>query len=420
MRSQDSFTLVELLITITLIGIMAATVVLVINPAQLLAQGRDVRRIGDLGSINQAVASYIYQGPGATGLGSPDVVYVSLPDPTLTGSQTSTCSSLGLPALPTGWTYNCVSQQNLFNTNGTGWMPVNLSQIPGGSPISALPVDPTNSPTGGEYYTYATNGTNYELTAYFESNKYQATAAADGGVDPTTYEVGNDLALTPFLHGLVGSWEFDNLASGVGAVTVDSSGLNNNGILGDATSTGTGPFHKVQGCVKGYCYLFDGTDDYISLPTSTQINPPLSETIWIDPVTSCGSNEGMYIMAADPGPRILLNPSCNPGASVSFTNGGWQWIGDSSYVVPFNSWTFIAYVVTETGQYLYVNGNLVAQGALPGGTINYSSTNPLAFGADFYGSYHEFWSGELDRAKLFDAALTSTQIQDIYNTEKPQ
>jgi len=206
MRSQDSFTLVELLITITLIGIMAATVVLVINPAQLLAQGRDVRRIGDLGSINQAVASYIYQGPGATGLGSPDVVYISLPDPTLTGSQTSTCSSLGLPALPTGWTYNCVSQQNLFNTNGTGWMPVNLSQIPGGSPISALPVDPTNSPTGGEYYTYATNGTNYELTAHFESNKYQATAASDGGVDPTTYEVGNNLALTPFLHGLVGFW----------------------------------------------------------------------------------------------------------------------------------------------------------------------------------------------------------------------
>ncbi|MCL5006615.1 MAG: prepilin-type N-terminal cleavage/methylation domain-containing protein, partial [Patescibacteria group bacterium] len=39
--SKDSFTLIELLISIAVIGILAAVVVVVLNPAQLLAESRD-------------------------------------------------------------------------------------------------------------------------------------------------------------------------------------------------------------------------------------------------------------------------------------------------------------------------------------------------------------------------------------------
>ncbi|MDE2100226.1 MAG: prepilin-type N-terminal cleavage/methylation domain-containing protein [Patescibacteria group bacterium] len=419
MRSTSSFTLVELLITITLIGIMAATVVLVINPAQLLAQGRDVRRIGDLGSINQAVASYIYQGPGATGLGSPNVVYVSLPDPTLTGSQTSTCSSLNLPALPTGWTYNCVSQQDLFNTNGTGWMPVNLSRIPGGSPISALPVDPTNSPTGGEYYTYATNGANYELTAYFESNKYQATAASDGGVDPTTYEVGNNLALTPFLHGLVGYWNFNNAALGVGAVTNDNSGWANNGVLEDATSTGTGPTYTTSGCLSGGCYSFDGSDDYINT-SNTLAFTNFTGMAWV------------YLSAAPSGTYgiFVSNPS-NPNGTgfryrIESTGDVWLLMASSSYailrtnndIVPVGQWFFIT-VVGNSGSSMsiYLNGSLVASQST-NQTIA-TPTSASLIGTSWSPSQENF-NGLIDNISVYNIALSPTQVQAIYNAEKPQ
>jgi type II secretory pathway pseudopilin PulG len=400
MKSQDSFTLVELLITITLIGIMAATVVLVINPAQLLAQGRDVRRIGDLGSINQAVASYIYQGPGATGLGSPDVVYISLPDPTLTGSQTSTCSSLGLPALPTGWTYNCVSQQNLFNTNGTGWMPVNLSQIPGGSPISALPVDPTNSPTGGEYYTYATNGTNYELTAHFESNKYQATAASDGGVDPTTYEVGNNLALTPFLHGLVGFWP---LNEGSGTIVYDRSGWGNNGTLNSPAT------YISSGCVSNYCV---NNTNGGNVPISSNVAPATTNQItvleWFDDTTSTGDyrivNRGWcssmgWLSHLTLGFGVNNSSGCNAQYWASYGNlsqNTWYFLGG----------TFNGSVVTS-----YVNGAVKNSTLSSGVSLGLNTTTV---------SFIDSARGNLNDVYIYNIALTPSQIQAIYNAEKPQ
>ncbi|MDE2145036.1 MAG: type II secretion system protein, partial [Patescibacteria group bacterium] len=47
-NERSSFTLIELLIVIAIIGILASALVLVLNPAQLLSQSRDSRRTQDL------------------------------------------------------------------------------------------------------------------------------------------------------------------------------------------------------------------------------------------------------------------------------------------------------------------------------------------------------------------------------------
>ncbi|MDD4931154.1 MAG: prepilin-type N-terminal cleavage/methylation domain-containing protein, partial [Candidatus Colwellbacteria bacterium] len=46
--SIKSFTLVELLIVIAILAVLAAAVVVVLNPAELLAQARDSQRSTDL------------------------------------------------------------------------------------------------------------------------------------------------------------------------------------------------------------------------------------------------------------------------------------------------------------------------------------------------------------------------------------
>ncbi|MDE2144889.1 MAG: type II secretion system protein, partial [Patescibacteria group bacterium] len=53
--SRSSFTLIELLIVIAIIGILASALVLVLNPAQLLSQSRDSRRTQDLSNLNNAI-----------------------------------------------------------------------------------------------------------------------------------------------------------------------------------------------------------------------------------------------------------------------------------------------------------------------------------------------------------------------------
>ena len=193
---KKGFTILELIIIIGIIAILTSVTVLVLNPAERLRQARDASRIVDLRAVNDAVKFYgVY---GGLSYGSSLVLYVSLPDTALTGNATSTCPNMGLPALSGGWSYQCVSGANLRKVDGLGWIPVNLSGLPPGSPLPALPVDPVNTASGGSYYTYAVGS--WELTAVMESEKYGGSgsiAATDGGSASGLFEIGSNLALTP-------------------------------------------------------------------------------------------------------------------------------------------------------------------------------------------------------------------------------
>jgi prepilin-type N-terminal cleavage/methylation domain-containing protein len=156
---QKGFTLIEILIVIAVIAILAVVVVLSINPSSLFKGQRDSSRVSSLTTITNAVA---FAKANGLSLGTPGV-----PDPTLTGAQTSTCSSLGLPAIPSA-TYQCVSAANLTKTDGTGWIPITFNTLPG-SPLGVLPTDPVNSTSSGEYFIYTTNGSGYETLANAEN-----------------------------------------------------------------------------------------------------------------------------------------------------------------------------------------------------------------------------------------------------------
>src|SRR3989338_7505949 len=56
---RKGFTLIELLIVIGILAILATTVVLVLNPAQILAESRDTQRVSDLGAVQSAIGLYL-------------------------------------------------------------------------------------------------------------------------------------------------------------------------------------------------------------------------------------------------------------------------------------------------------------------------------------------------------------------------
>lgn len=172
-NSTKSFTLIELMIVIAILAILAAAVVIILNPTELLAQSRDGTRFSDLTTLTSALnASTVNSVP----LGSNNIIYVSIPDPALSGNATSTCADLGLPTIVSTWTYQCVSPQNYKDTNGTGWIPVNENLTPGGPTVPTLPVDPLNSTSSGNYYLYSTNGTSWTIQVpSLESSKFQAS-----------------------------------------------------------------------------------------------------------------------------------------------------------------------------------------------------------------------------------------------------
>ena len=137
---RRAFTLVELLIVVAVIAVLSVIVILILNPAELLKQSRDSNRISDLLTLKTALS--FYEAQGGSSLGNASTSYVSIFDPLATSSAGDQCQGLGLPSLPSGWSYQCAASSTYRNIDGTGWIPVNFSASQLEPPISQLPVDP--------------------------------------------------------------------------------------------------------------------------------------------------------------------------------------------------------------------------------------------------------------------------------------
>lgn len=90
------------------------------------------------------------------------------------------------------------STEGTMAVDGTGWLPVNFQEMPyGGSPLSALYVDPDND--ADHFYSFSCDPINdvFELNAVFESGsrEFIDLMENDGGDNPRVYEIGNDPGL---------------------------------------------------------------------------------------------------------------------------------------------------------------------------------------------------------------------------------
>ncbi len=217
MRNPRGFTLLELLIVISIIAILSVALVLVLNPAETLKKARDSQRIADLNTLKTALGIYVtstttpYLGGNATN------ATCKLTPTTAFGTagtykiwySTSSSTPVTDTALDDGTTVtngaHALTVSSL--TNGNGWIPVNLDSLTGGSPISNLPIDPINTITSLSsvskndlVYRYACSQTplTFEIDAQLESSAYTVSdnkRSTDGGNDANLYEVGTNLQI---------------------------------------------------------------------------------------------------------------------------------------------------------------------------------------------------------------------------------
>jgi len=195
-NKKRGFTLVELLIVIAILAVLSTATVVVLNPAELLAQARDSQRMQDLASIQTALAFYISQASPICMCGVVTGGVCSVTSGCTTGNCTADVTDVNDP-----FSTDCALLATR-TTAGSGWVDVNLSSLTGGSPISVLPVDPINNTT--YFYAYKAENTNktFELDCRLESQKQRDKMKNDGGDKNTCtdyteatcyYEVGTSL-----------------------------------------------------------------------------------------------------------------------------------------------------------------------------------------------------------------------------------
>ncbi|HOF50417.1 MAG TPA: prepilin-type N-terminal cleavage/methylation domain-containing protein [Candidatus Colwellbacteria bacterium] len=407
---RKAFTLIELLVVIGILAVLSAVTVVVLNPAELLAESRDSVRLSDLKSINDILFVYTTQ-KGEPG-GNPNYVYLSLPD------NNSSCSSHSLPALPAPYQYSCVREADLRKVDSTGWIPVNLASIPGGSPIPVLPVDPENS--ASYYYTYMAGGS-YEITALLESERYlKSSALKDKGIDPARMEMGTNLSLWNLPSGLVAYWPFDgsgSIANGQALGLEDQSPFHNNGTASNANGSGMA---FVEGKVGNALYV-DGVDDGMNFGNDSSVNLTTELTItawvkftnlkWVNSIVEKGkenTNNLYWIFRGDDATRHQW--------SFEFGNGVSRTYIAADEAINIGQWYFVAATFNNGAAYLYRNGVLIA--SKPSSGIAYLNTAGYDAWVGRYSPGGHLLDGTVDETRLYNRALSANEIESLYKSGK--
>ena len=396
-----AFTLIELLIVIAIIAILGSATVLILNPLELMRQGRDGTRINDTENMEKSVKLTLFNNPTLLDSLSNTSIYLSLPS--------GQCPSNP----PTGYSYVCnASASNINKVDGTGWIPLNLQNI------ASLPTDPNPNPNF--YYAFVADPSTktYVITSLLESEKQLKNAALrSGGYDPSRFEKGN-VSLWDKANGLVGYWPMDE---GVGGTTAD---LSINGYTGTLTAT-TPSWVTPSSCKAGGCLSFNGTSGTTNLVYQSGITGPwiasnknsMTMALWVKPTNPASSLMPVGVQNSGGGQRFYIGTNGSKW-DIGIEGSGW---GDtpSPAVSATSNWTHVAVVMSPGKATLYVNGVKSLEKTVSG-TYNPAST-VVTFGAyttDNGVSYTYNWNGLMDDVRVYNRSLSADDVAALYNAYK--
>ena len=192
---------------------------------------------------------------------------------------------------------------------------------------------------------------------------------------------------------------------GRGRRSADASGNGNNGTLANTTWAATGKYGKAL--------QFNGTSSLVTIPdaASLHLSTGLTLEAWVNPSTVNATWRDVIYKGNDN--YYLEGTSTNASRpDAGLIAGGSYADAYGTAALTANTWTYLAETYDGTTLRLYVNGTQVASAAHTGAIA--SSTNPLQIGGDSI--YGQYFAGLIDNVRVYNVALTATQIQTDQTT----
>jgi prepilin-type N-terminal cleavage/methylation domain-containing protein len=234
----------------------------------------------------------------------------------------------------------------------------------------------------------------------------QIISLIDGRSDGLVYNLFvNSLGdvLGRFEKGLVAYWPMDE---GTGTITYDASGDGNSGTLVN------GPmWQSISTCKVGNCLSFNGSNNYITVPNLFNIpagNAVYTIAAWIKP-NSYGV-EGI-VGWGNWGTTNAVN------ALRLSSNGiiNYWWSNDLVVTVSGltdGKWHFVVAEFDGTTRSIYVDGKIVGSDNPNGHNAVLSN---FRIGSTNNG---EYFNGLIDDVRIYNRALSASEIADLYNLTK--
>lgn len=209
--------------------------------------------------------------------------------------------------------------------------------------------------------------------------------------------------------GLVGYWSFNE---GTSTQATDFSGRGNTGTLTNMSAPASATSGWGSGKL-GTGLNFDGTDDYVSTTDIDFTTGGWTLSAWIKTTNTNGQR--IFSKGINDGSAQLWFLTFSGGIEMGwFVNSPFEDVTASASVnVADGNWHHMVAVVGASTIQLYVDGVAVGTPVAHDGTPVTNDSNWLI---GSLGGTAEFFNGKIDEVRMYNRALTATEVLRQYNT----
>ena len=246
----------------------------------------------------------------------------------------------------------------------------------------------TTAPYSASWDTFSAGNGPHTLAAVARDAAGNTTTSASVGVT-----VQNTAAA-----GLVGAWALDETS---GTTAADQSGRGNTGTVTSPVWTGAGKFNGALS--------LNGTSSWVTVADSSSLDLTTGMTVeaWVRPtVVNSWRTVVMKEQTGNLTYGLYANTSANRPAIEAYINGSLRTLNGTSQL-PTATWSHLAATYDGATLRLFVNG--AAAGTLAAAGSILTSNSPLRIGGN--GVWGEYFSGPIDEVRVYNRALTATEIQ---------